>query len=151
MSPARIQRVAAYNVCVDDQSRLLLCRLSDLTEAPGSWTLPGGGIEFGEHPEAGALRELTEETGLEGRIVELLVVDSIARMFGTDPDLGEYHSVRIVYRTDVVDGSLRPEVDGSSDGAAWFTRDEVASLPLVSMGSLGATLAWGEEPTATQA
>ena len=150
MSPARIQRVAAYNVCVDDQSRLLLCRLSDLTEAPGSWTLPGGGIEFGEHPEAGALRELTEETGLEGRIVELLAVDSIARMFGTDPDLGEYHSVRIVYRTEIVGGSLRPEVDGSSDAAAWFMRSEVAPLPLVSMGSLGVTLAWRDDVIAAE-
>jgi len=46
----RVQRVAAYNVCVDDADRLLLCRLSGITEAPGSWTLPGGGIDFGEHP-----------------------------------------------------------------------------------------------------
>ena len=150
MSPARIQRVAAYNVCVDEQSRLLLCRLSELTEAPGAWTLPGGGIEFGEHPEAGALRELAEETGLEGRIVELLAVDSISRMFGTDPDLGEYHSVRIVYRTEIVGGSLRPEVGGSSDAAAWFIRAEVVSLPLVSMGSLGAQLAWGGDAIAAQ-
>ena len=60
-------------------SRLLLCRLSDITERPGWWTLPGGGIDFGEHPEAGALRELHEETGLIGRIVELLAVDSLRR------------------------------------------------------------------------
>jgi ADP-ribose pyrophosphatase YjhB (NUDIX family) len=142
MSPARIQRVAAYNVCVDEQSRLLLCRLSDLTEVPGAWTLPGGGIDFGEHPETGALRELREETGLDGRIVELLAVDSIARVLGGDSADGEYHSVRIVYRTEIIGGSLRWELEGSTDAAAWFMRDEVASLPLVGMGSLGAKLAW---------
>src|SRR5262245_39599398 len=142
MNPARIQRVAAYNVCVDAQQRLLLCRLSAITEAAGAWTLPGGGIDFGEHPEAGALRELTEETGLEGRIVELLAVDSIARLLGNDPEQGEYHSVRVVYRTEIVGGTLRSEVDGSTDAASWFTRDDVASLSLVSMGSLGATFAW---------
>ena len=55
----RVQRVAAYNVCVDDDDRGCCCAGSvDITEAPGSWTLPGGGIHFGEHPEAGALREL---------------------------------------------------------------------------------------------
>ncbi|MDP9336579.1 MAG: NUDIX domain-containing protein, partial [Actinomycetota bacterium] len=54
--PDRIQRVAAYNLCVDSDDRLLLVRLSERTEAPGSWTLPGGGVEFGEHPEAAALR-----------------------------------------------------------------------------------------------
>ena len=52
----RIQRVAAYNVCVDPDDRLLVCRLSDITEAPGAWTLPGGGIQFGEHPEIAAIR-----------------------------------------------------------------------------------------------
>ena len=142
MSPARIQRVAAYNVCVDAESRLLLCRLSDITEAPGAWTLPGGGIDFGEHPEAGALRELTEETGLDGRILELLAVDSITRLLGDEPEQGEYHSVRIVYRTAILGGTLRSELDGSTDRAAWFTRGEAASLPLVGMGSLGAKLAW---------
>ena len=30
-----IQRVAAYNVCIDDATRLLMCRLSDITERPG--------------------------------------------------------------------------------------------------------------------
>lgn len=144
MSRARIQRVAAYNVCVDAQSRLLLCRLSEVTEAPGSWTLPGGGIDFGEHPEAGAVRELTEETGFDGHIVELLAVDSIARLLRDGPTEGEYHSVRIIYRTDIVGGSLRSEQDGSTDSAAWFTRDEVASVPLVGMGRLGVRLAWGD-------
>ena len=38
------QRVAAYNVCLDERSRLLMCRLSDITERPGFWTLPGGGM-----------------------------------------------------------------------------------------------------------
>ena len=31
------------------------------------WTLPGGGLEFGEPPAAAALRELEEETGLRRR------------------------------------------------------------------------------------
>ena len=32
----------------------------------GTWALPKGLISFGEHPEATALREVAEETGLEG-------------------------------------------------------------------------------------
>jgi 8-oxo-dGTP diphosphatase len=139
----RIQRVAAYNVCVDESSRLLLVRLSDITERPGWWTLPGGGIDFGEHPEAGALRELTEETGLTGRIIELLAVDSLQRP-ALHPDGAEidYHSVRIVYRTDIVGGELRDETNESTDHAAWCAREDVDDMPLVELARIGIGLAF---------
>jgi ADP-ribose pyrophosphatase YjhB (NUDIX family) len=138
-----LQRIAAYNVCRDAEDRLLLVRLSNITERPGWWTLPGGGIEFGEHPENAALRELREETGLAGRIVELLAVDSIARPITIDGAPHDYHSVRIVYRTEVVDHELRDELEGSTDHAAWCTRVELDALPLVEMGRLGVRLAFG--------
>ena len=38
----------------------------------GDWCLPGGYIEMGESPKSGALRELKEETNLEGEIHQLL-------------------------------------------------------------------------------
>ena len=142
----RIQRVAAYNVCFDDSSRLLMVRLSDITERPGAWTLPGGGINFGEHPEAGALRELNEETGYIGEIEELLAVDSIQRTFrGVEEIETDYHSVRIIYRTRVIGGELRDETDESTDQAAWCWREELTSMPLVELGRLGVTLAFGDD------
>jgi len=147
----RYQRVGAYNVCRDDESRVLLCRLSDITLSPGAWALPGGGIDFGEHPEAGALRELHEETGLVGRIVELLAVHSLRRTLrakegdrlgfaeGTEVD---YHSVRIIYRTEIIGGDLRDETDESTDMAAWFTHEDATALPLVDLGRIGIELAF---------
>jgi 8-oxo-dGTP diphosphatase len=139
----RVQRVAAYNVCVDDASRLLMCRLSHITERPGYWTLPGGGINFGEHPEAGALRELTEETGLVGRIVELLAVESHQRVARLEASVEhDYHSVQIIYRTEIVGGALRDETDESTDRAAWWTRADLASMRLLHLAQLGTELAF---------
>ncbi len=142
--PERVQRVAAYNVCLDAEDRLLLCRLSAITEAPGAWTLPGGGVEFGEHPEAAALRELREETGLVGRIEELLAVDSMHRPVRTSEHGAEYHSIRIIYRTTVESGEVVHETDNSTDRAAWCSRAELTTLPLVSTSELGVRLAYGE-------
>ncbi len=41
---------------------------------PGSdaWQMPQGGIEEDEDPRTAALRELTEETGIQGHLVEII-------------------------------------------------------------------------------
>ena len=38
----------------------------------GKWLPPGGHLDKGEEPHKGALRELREETGVQGRIINLL-------------------------------------------------------------------------------
>ena len=41
-----------------------------------------------------------------------------------------------MYRTEIVGGELRHETDESTDRAAWCTREELETLPLVEMGAL---------------
>jgi 8-oxo-dGTP diphosphatase len=142
----RVQRVASYVVCIDAEQRLLLCRLTDRTNRPGWWTLPGGGLEFGEHPEAAALRELGEETGLHGRLGELLCVGSVTSPVRDEDGTNiEMHRIRFVYAAEITGGELRHETGGSSDRAQWFTRAECAGLDLVDVGALGARLAWSRQ------
>src|SRR6185295_4301140 len=69
--PNRRTRIGSYSLCLDDEGRILLARLSALEVDVGAWTMPGGGINFGEHPDAAAVRELEEETGLIGEIEEV--------------------------------------------------------------------------------
>jgi 8-oxo-dGTP pyrophosphatase MutT (NUDIX family) len=52
----------------DDQTLYLVVSSSD----GANWVLPKGHIEPGESPEAAALRELQEEAGVIGEIVEKL-------------------------------------------------------------------------------
>ena len=40
-------------------------------DTPGAWQMPQGGIDKGESPEAAALRELEEETGVAATLVRV--------------------------------------------------------------------------------
>jgi 8-oxo-dGTP diphosphatase len=138
-------RVAAYALCTEGDT-ILLTRIAPgaTASSDGMWTLPGGGIDFGEHPRDAALRELTEETGLRGEVVELADVDSWAGHF-VHPEDGvptDFHAVRVIYRVRVTGGELRVEVGGSSDACAWVERNDVTGLPLVELAELGYRLAF---------
>jgi len=129
----RLVRVAAYAVCRGGE-RLLSCRLAPGQPSPGSWTLPGGGIDFGERPEDAVVRELEEETGLEGRVGGIAAVRS--RVFPGHLHDGrprEMHAIALLFRVTIIGGTLRDEPHGSTDRAAWLTRGELAAERVVSM------------------
>jgi 8-oxo-dGTP diphosphatase len=140
----RVTRVAAYALCVED-NRLLLCRLvpGEWTSV-GSWTLPGGGLDFGESPAEATLRELHEETGLSGEIIGLADVLSWSmRWIHPSDGVDEaYHAIQIVYRVRITGGELRDELNGSTDAARWFSRDDLSGLPLVDLAREAARLAF---------
>lgn len=141
----RLVRVAAYAVCRAGD-RLLCCRLAPGEPSPGSWTLPGGGIEFGEAPEAAVLRELEEETGLVGRVEG--IVDVRSRVYPGrlgDGRPREMHALALLYRVTVLGGTLRNEPAGSTDRAAWLTRDELEAVPVVRMMRRAIAIAFGDD------
>jgi 8-oxo-dGTP diphosphatase len=126
----RWTRVAAYALCLDESKRILLARVAAGYPAAGMWTLPGGGLDFGEDPADAVLRELAEEAGLTGRVISLAFVDSLTNgaMVEAGKAYGPWHGVRIVYWVRVTGGVLRDEVDESTDAAAWFSREEIIQL-----------------------
>ncbi len=121
------QRIAVYGVVRDDEDRLLLARAAPMLTLRGRWFLPGGGVDHGEGPEDSLRREIAEESGLTIVAGPLLDVLSDVR---TLPDGTSLHTVRLIYDVSSWHGTLRPEVDGTTDDIAWFTLDAARELPL---------------------
>ena len=121
-------RVAAYAVACDDEGRLLLCHIAPSIGVGDIWTLPGGGLEFGEPPQEAVLRELAEETGYTGELDGLLGVSD--RVFHGDGGTDRMHAIRILYRVRIVGGELRDETGGSTDTCRWVGPSEARALRL---------------------
>lgn len=112
-------------VCVGavvvDAERLLLVRRGQ-GPAAGEWSVPGGRVEFGETLAEAVLREVAEETGLDGVCDELIGwVERIS---------AEHHFVILDFRVSVLDPA-EPVAGSDAAEAAWVPLSEVAELRLV--------------------
>jgi 8-oxo-dGTP diphosphatase len=130
----RAQRFAAYAIATDPHDNLLLTRIAPGYPGAGCWHLPGGGTDYGEQPGTALIRELVEETGQQGRLVELLGVASHrdAASLGPEGYPIDWHGVRAFYRvavdrpTEVAVG----DVGGSTSEARWMALKQVADVPI---------------------
>jgi len=134
-----LTRIAAYGL-VTYKDKMLLCRISkELPRWQGQWTLPGGGIDFGERPEDAVVREIEEETGLNVNVGRVATVDSIYDKSGDR----YFHGIRILYHATYTGGALRHELTGTTDYCKWCSQEEIDSLPMVDIAVLGVNLVFG--------
>lgn len=91
----------------------------------GRWALVGGKWDFGESLAMAAVREVREETGLEGEFVALRGIVS-ERLLPAHPAAKEAaHFLLLVCQVDARDGEAEEQNEGA---LSWFSPDQIEAL-----------------------
>lgn len=109
--------LAVAAVCTRPSGVLLVQRGNE--PAAGLWSFPGGRVEPGERLVDAVLRELREETGLDGRVVRML--DVVERIGST------MHHVIVDYLVDVPH-DVGPVPGTDARNAAWVEIGRLGEL-----------------------
>jgi 8-oxo-dGTP diphosphatase len=88
----------------------------------GTWALPGGFVEEDEHIDTAACRELEEETGVKGQVLEQF------HAFGDPKRDPRGRVVTVAYYTLVPPGRLSPKAADDAARAEWFDADKLPRL-----------------------
>lgn len=120
MSAEPTPQVCVGAIAVDDGHLLLVRRGHG--PAAGAWSLPGGRVEPGETTAEAVVRELEEETGVEGVCGGLVGFVELMD--------AEHHFVILDFHVEVLERTPPVAGDDAAE-AAWIPLSEVAEMRLV--------------------
>jgi len=120
----RVDEISAGGLVIDQSGTkgLLIGRIDARDKSRGGllWSLPKGHIEEGESPEAAALREVKEETGIESEISKSLGVIDFWFMAGGK----RIHKTVHHFLFKETGGKIAPQVS-EVDDVRWFPLTEI--------------------------
>lgn len=106
-------------VVLDSDDRILLTRRADNRR----WAVVSGILEPGEEPGPAALREITEETGIEAELIRLTSVDVTEPITYPNGDTAQYLDITFLARR--ISGDARVADDENLE-VEWF---DISALP----------------------
>lgn len=130
-----IHRVVSKVVITNSKNEVLMAKVSR-GFFTGCWTLPGGFVDYGEHPREAAIREAMEELGVEIEIFDPTKSHEDASNYedGAIVQTKIFNDeginwVSFTYKceSDLVGQDISPK-DDEIEEARWFSKDEAISV-----------------------
>ena len=118
------QKIAVAGFLAVDNKVLVVRRSSKENYFSGYYELPGGKIDFGEHPEQGLKREFFEETNL--KITPLYLI----RIFDYITNKGSRHTVELVYAVELNSDLNNLKLSDAHDDYKWISLNELDSFKI---------------------
>jgi 8-oxo-dGTP diphosphatase len=116
-------------VIIEEKGKVLLIQRR-CAHGAGSWSTPGGHLEFGESPEHCAIRETLEEVGIEiGNVRFVAVTNDIFK------DSGK-HYITLWMRADHLSGKPRIAAEQEVAEVGWFNWEFLPSPLFVPLENL---------------
>ena len=109
-------QIAVGAVVVRDDAMLMVRRARD--PGAGLWSLPGGRVQYGEYLANAVRREVTEETGLDVTVGDLVGIFEV---------IGDPHYVILDFFARV-EGASDPRPSTDATEVRWVPLDEVERL-----------------------
>ena len=112
-------RVGSAVVLENDKGEILLIKRKN-EPSKGTWALPGGGINFGEHFKETAKRELKEETEYDISVGDFITASEII-----NPE-ENVHRVIIFHKAKLLSGTLNLSDD--AEDAVWIKPEKINTV-----------------------
>lgn len=116
----KFQKIVVTAFIVDGGKVLVVKRSDNESFLPGYWEMPGGKVEFSEHPADALVRECLEEVNLQVK------VGRPYRTFSYISNDGNRHTVEIDYLCTPF--SKEVEISSAHTEYRWISRDELSTL-----------------------
>jgi 8-oxo-dGTP diphosphatase len=118
--PAVTTDIVIFTIRQDELKLLLIKRA--LPPFEGQWALPGGFVHIDESLEAGARRELEEETGVRDVYLEQLYT------FGKPDRDPRERVITVAYYALIASDQIELRAASDAEGVSWFGMDELPAL-----------------------
>jgi len=122
--PKKYQKISVGGLLYHNGKVLVVRRSSAEHYLTGYYELPGGKVDFGDHPKESLEREFMEEVNLK------VIALHPYRVFTYISDNGNCHTVELVYFVQLDDDIKNIRLSEEHDDFKWILPDEIDSLKI---------------------